>query len=85
MSEALLAGLGSDSIAQGRKGGVRVPALGRHPAGRLGEAAPSSRFGDIWRGIASVSTSLPHVTVLGDEVTGLLVLTMLLCWIGILV
>lgn len=32
-----------------------------------------------------MSVSLPHVTVLGDEVTGLLVPTMLLCWIGILV
>lgn len=62
------------------KGGVWVPA---HPAGRLGEAAPSSRFGDIWRGTASLSMSLPHLAVLG-EVTGLLVLRMLLCWIGIL-
>lgn len=29
-----------------------------------------------------MSMSLPHVTVLGDEVTGLLVPTMLLCWLG---
>lgn len=64
--------------------GVRVPALGRHPAGRPGEAAPSSRFGDIWRGTASVRMSLPRVAVLCDEVTGLLVPRMLPFWIGIL-
>lgn len=56
---------------EGWKGGVRVPALAQHPTGQLGEAAPSSRFGDIWRGTASLSMSLPHLAVLGNGVTGL--------------